>query len=228
MINFKNTSIGFLLSALVFWSCDKTEETDPQLALQGVATYKNIIDNSPAESALKNQVINVTDMKSSYLYQLNTDTLGRFYFPGWSVNDTFLLQSSMIKNTDFEYNIKYTGSRIVTGIELINANLSTTIDTSNQQTLLLTSKDSLGGIIPNASVLIYTSRVLASIDTSFLGSGAIASLKTNKIGKCATMQIPSDSLFIIGVFPQQKPILKSDLFGIKLDKNFTQYDIEIK
>lgn len=189
--------LPLVLAALIF-GCNETTVETGQVSVGGIATYKSpLLGNDSA--ALKAQLVLVTDNETGSVYELVTDSLGRFLLPGFPAGKMFSVKTNAVRDNSNEHRAVYTG--LVEGAvpDVQNIALSTTLK-DDSTGLLLNVRDEYGGNISGGTVLIYTSRKVAELDTGFAGHGAYARLLTNHRGSCLAMQLPPESLYVKASF----------------------------
>ena len=143
-------------------ACNKYASLNGEVVLSG---YAYIIDSSSTAlslpMALRPIYLNPGDDTGTYIYQVNTDSLGKFYIPSMQNNKKYILFTRFISN-----NIEYQGSLNISTNNEKNLSAVLNVYPVRRNGLWLIFTDSFGDAVPNVSFRLYTSRSIAIVDSS--------------------------------------------------------------
>jgi len=185
----------FLLAA-----CNKYAGFNGNIKLSGYAYIDDTMTSAlPVPLDSRALYLSVGSDTSSYQYQLKTDAAGSFSVPSLKQHETYTLFTRFINN-----NTEYRGVvAIKTGNnDHVTAVLKVYPIYINGLSLLFT--DIAGGAVPRISFRLYTSRVLAAVDSvkyAYIDSSSDINGEYNKIGMPARLYyiVSNDSAASLGL-----------------------------
>lgn len=216
----KNRIYTFLmLFGLAVSSCNKS--ADPAATyLKGTATLTSPLTPNQPAAPMASQKITLKNMATGSSYDLLTDALGVFYFPGIPKTGSYQLMLTQTVTDPNQFQAVYSAAPTVTGgqPDISTLSLAVTLDTKTYKGLLITVNDTGGGAVPGAKVVVYSSGELAKLDPDLAGYGAVCSLTTNGGGLCLAMQLPQ-TVYLKALFTSTdgKVKLKSALQTVTVD-----------
>ena len=135
---------------------------------------------------------------SDYFYSVPTDSKGNFAFYVTSPDSVYRLFASPVIKSSPSFSAGYYGlvKTVVPYNSTMSYQLIVAIDSTSQNGIDFTVLDSHGQAIPGATLILYSSRIVAAADSTFTGKGSIVSLTSDSTGKGLATQLPPDSVFI--------------------------------
>lgn len=205
---------------LGFMGCKKN---DDDISGTGEISGKLYIENrneGQAAALLNAHDIFVTKDTSaattSFLFSSKADKDGYFVFKYLYESSFYRLHAEKRMNTPQNSNILFSADTIMKPGE--NIQLVLRPDLKKQNGLVIVCMDTLvpGGKIPGVNMFIYTSRVLANLDSAAVsGTGSSYSLTSQNNGTAFKMNLSTDSLFINALFTSGSTKLKCRVKGLK-------------
>jgi hypothetical protein len=186
--------LKYILSAIIAWTiltgCKKYNEAkndaSGDLYLRGRIFYNDNISTNGNIIPLGKIPVKIgypSDNGINYLYITSADDNGYFIFKHLTAGKEYLIFADSSVSS-----IRFSGKRNITlPASLDTAALVLEPDQEQQNGLIYTVKDSLGGIIKDCDVCIF-SNVFASNDTCL---GSTWQIKTNDYGKANKLNIPA-------------------------------------
>ncbi|MDN3586110.1 hypothetical protein QWY86_05490 [Pedobacter aquatilis] len=220
--------IILIILATTFGSCKK--DLPARIDLTGVAKIQSILVPNEPPKVLPDQKIELNDLSTGSKFNLLTDKLGVFSFPGLEGSEQYKLSYRQEFTDANQYRAVYTGEQTFTGssADLNSYTFMANLDTKNMKGVLLKVTDKGSGAISGAKVIFYSSEELAKLDSDLVGYGSICTLTSNNIGLSLAMQLPQ-KVYIKAMFKSEdgKVKLVSELQTVTVD-TFKEISIVIK
>jgi hypothetical protein len=187
-----------LLSILLLYSCNRYRELEDQDTgpnyIRGRIFYINDIigDSLPKPLPLKEVLLSQKgDTSGNYIFSVNTDSDGYFLFNNIQKNKEYSINVTSVID-----NIIYYGEReIKTDYSIDTLSIIAIPFQQRQNGYIYTLKDTLGGLLPNTKACIFSSFVLAKLDTC--AGSSWTDNPANAFGKISHLNIPATSYIVI-------------------------------
>ncbi len=184
--------IWILIVTISLAACIKQSTLqDSQYYIRGRLFLTDTITQNLIGMPLSNKKVSVSDNPNdslNFIYQIKTDSSGYFVF-------NLLSQKAgnyVVRFSDSIGSYLYSGKTIVDK-DSNNIVVNVSLDMVAQNGFVVYLKDSLGGYIPNATVLLYNSEVLANINDP---SGAMQTLYSDSHGRIFKINLPIADYFL--------------------------------
>ena len=219
----KQIAYVFIIASTLI-SCGKGVEKN-SLFIRGRLFLTDTITQDLISKSLSNKKITLAyDNNDSlnYLYSTKTDSAGYFIF---NLPDD--KSSSYIIRFEDSINSYIYSGKMKANKGDDNVVLVATLDTLKQNGFVVHLKDVLSGSIPNATILLFNSEVLANTNDP---AGALQILTSNIYGKSFKINLPVGTYFLnakkqagpVTLQILKKKIIISNLFGIVFDSMILQ------
>ena len=216
--------IVMLLGVVILGSCRRVYDfptVDPMPATPGkkmvssVAGYIDPYAGDMGFKPLKNEKVLLyeTDRTSSeaYVDSVTTDITGHFtlQLPDSSKSYTLTIISGIHSAVDPD--IRFYARVTIAPGDPAPARIIASPVVGAPRALIVDAADIYGGKIPSADIYIYTSRLLATKDTLYKGTGSIDMRRTGANGNATFIYIPDDTLFLRARYTTSQDTLLSGL-----------------
>lgn len=213
-----------MIALVCLWcifSCKKNEDDlSGTTDLSGKLYIENIYEyQSPTLLADQNVFLlkDTSSSATSYMLNTRTDKDGYFLFKYLYDTKPYRLHCEKRITTTQNSNILYTADSLLLAPRQ-NIKIYLRPDFKKQNGLHILCMDTLivPGRMPGVKMYIYTSRVLANLDSAAVsGAGASDTLISQANGTAFTMNLPTDSLFINASITVGATTLKCRVKGLK-------------
>jgi len=197
---------------LGIYSCTKYQFTaqQPQLTstsqyvINGVAYYYSYTDSAKIyPMPIVGQTVYIMDSGAlSFFHDTVTDASGRYYFDtaGHSVGSYVIYTAPIlpVASGNTTVPLAFSGTLALTTSEFTKLDtVFASINYSTQNLLHIIVLDTFKGRVPFDTIEVFTSRLLAGLDTNITGAGAYSKFVTNISGDAYIFQLPSnDSVYL--------------------------------
>ena len=184
-----------LLTALSCSKQDRDKYSD-SLYIRGRAFFTDTISQDAWQLPFKNKKIMISQDVGdtlNYMYTVLTDSQGYFIFNLLSPRKEGI-DKYRVSYNDSIHSIYYSGSTIIDGKQN-DIILDVKLDSSKQNVLIISATDSAGGALPNATLQLYTSSVLASNNDP---TGAVTTMLTNSRGFAYVFNLLPRAYYVTG------------------------------
>ncbi len=217
--------ITFLLCGIVTAGCNKTkDDISGTSTIAGRIYIENTFDGQPARLLATQdiQVFNDTSINAgNFFLGGKSDKDGNFTFNYLYESRYYRLRAEKREAIRLDNNILFTANQLLQPAGDIKLVLRP--DTSQQNAILVSCIDTLlliPGKIPGDSIFLYTSRLLANLDSAAVsGAGASYKFTASSDGTAFKMNLPTDSLFINAAITIGGRRLKHKVTAVKLEKS---------
>jgi hypothetical protein len=179
----------------LFIACKNPAELEVSNYIKGRAVYREY--GSAEDKPLANQkVILAYTAGMSVVQEVYTDNQGTFFFSNLSGTKEYAVYTKA-NVTIYEGAtgiVSDTCSGIVPNNDVIL--LRAVFKTTNATGLFVTVTDSLGGKIGGANIYLYSSSVLAAIDSTYTEAGTLKVSNSNSNGSALISGLPENTLYI--------------------------------